>query len=119
MLQLHPTTRDHDRLHRKAKKSSYTLSALPLPQVSPPPHGPQSPPVGNKSQLDIPPQHGGSFCGGPHSDHASRGLQGEAIMFESGNPTVMEKVGGACNNQRWHLGSLSSYLPPPSSDPNQ
>lgn len=39
--------------------------------------------------------------------------------FESGNLTVMEKVGGACNNQRWPLGSLSSYLPPPSSDPNQ
>ena len=66
MLQLHPTTRDHDRLHWKAKKSSYTLSALPLPQVSPQPHGPQSPPVGNKSQLDIPPPSMvGHFVGAP------------------------------------------------------
>ena len=118
VLQLHPTARDQDRLHWKAKKSSYTLSALPLPQVSPPPHGPQVLPVGNESQPDIPPSMVG-HCGGPHSDLASWGSQRESVGFESGNLTVMEKVGGACNNQHWHLGSLSSYLPPPSSDPNQ
>ena len=46
-------------------------------------------------------------------------IAGKPVEFESGNLTAMEKVGGAHNNQRQHLGSLSSYLPPPSSDPNQ
>ena len=63
-------------------------------------------------------QHWGHFVGAPTLILHRRDYK-ESSGSISGNLTVMEKRGGACNKQHRDLGRLSSHLQCPSSDPNQ
>lgn len=121
----HRYHRNQDRLHEKNKRSSCTLTTLPLSQASAAPHRevspePLVPSVGKRAgeTTNPDPSIAGCLKESLLRSHTT-GIAGESSGLSHWESDCDEEGGGACNNQHTDLGRLSSYLRCPHSNPNQ
>lgn len=123
----HPPAPQRPRQMQKGKRSSYTLTTLPLLQANAAPWRgllePLAPPVGRKKN-----RVGDNKLVLISLSHILWVALWKRLLWScpletawktTGNLTVMKNWGWACNNQHLDLGRSSSYLQCPSSNTNQ